>query len=338
MPVTGSHIGIASVQVEVALRLVETHGRQAASLGVSQKAVAARLIAQACVAQALAALLRVLRTLLNKVVEWLVVVLEVGDLGDPVRALELLQRGLPGPRVPGPVNVLFAQFVADMLMALWHQYAWQVGLGIVGTLGVADPGRPVRRRHGVDCKTVRSKSAGTELRGAGHGAGRGFVQRLQACTGRVIALQNSNLRLGNRGIRVRIERHRCADQVLVVKERTAKSPLEEVVAQYEFTGYVPQTQRILRLGVVAHGQAAGIPPGHELVVLAIVDLHLVLIEHMPQVAGHQIQRQILLIRPFQREGGVGQVLLKLLTRRIGHAIYRLRSHLQQPAPYRWQGL
>ena len=41
--------------------------------------------------------------------------------------------------------------------------------------GVADPGRPVGRGHGVHGKTVRGEGAGAELRGAGHGAGRGFV-------------------------------------------------------------------------------------------------------------------------------------------------------------------
>ena len=42
---------------------------------------------------------------------------------------------------------------------------------------------------------------------------------------------------------------------------------------------------------MAHHQAAGIALGDELVVLAAVDLHLVLIEQVPQIAGDDAERQ-----------------------------------------------
>jgi len=124
----------------------------------------------------------------------------------------------------------------------------------------------------------------------------------------------------------------------VVKERTAESALEEVVTQHEFPGHVPQAQRVLRLAVVTHRQATRVTPGDELVIFAIVDLHLVLIEHVPQVAGYQVQRQVFLIGPFEGKGGVGQIMLVLLARGIGHPIDRLRPDLHDPAPGGWQGL
>ena len=81
---------------------------------------------QAVVTQALAALERVLRTLLDEVVERLVVELEVWNLRKGARVFELVHGGLPGTGVPGPVDVLFAQFVANQLVGLGHQHAGQI--------------------------------------------------------------------------------------------------------------------------------------------------------------------------------------------------------------------
>ncbi|KAG0737111.1 hypothetical protein G6F50_016820 [Rhizopus delemar] len=69
----------------------------------------------------------------------------------------------------------------------------------------------------------------------------------------------------------------------MVQERTAECALEEVVAQHEFLGKLPQAQVVGGIAVVAHDQRAGVGPRDEAVVLAAVDLHLVLIEHVPQV-------------------------------------------------------
>ena len=52
---------------------------------------------------------------------------------------------------------------------------WANQVLIVRMFGIADPGRPVARGHGVHGKKVRGEGAGAELRGAGYGAGRGFV-------------------------------------------------------------------------------------------------------------------------------------------------------------------
>ena len=75
----------------------------------------------------------------------------------------------------------------------------------------------------------------------------------------------------------------------MVKERAAKRALEEVIAQHKLLGHVPQAQGITALGVMAHHQSTGIAPGDKTIILAAVDLHLVLVEHMPQVASHQAQ-------------------------------------------------
>ena len=278
------------------------------------------------------------RALAGEVVEWLVVVLEVRDLGDTAGVFVLVERGLPGTGVPGPVDVLFAQFVANVFMALRHQHAGQVGFGVVRAFWVTNPGRPVGRGHGVDRVPVRCDSAGAKLRGAGHGALGRFIQWLEARAFRVVAFQRGDLALGHRVGGVRVNRHGGTDQVLVVEERAAKSALEEVVTQYELTGNIPQAQGILRLRVVAHGQTTGVAPGHKLVVFAVVDLHLVLIKHVPQVTGHQAQRQVFLIRAFKGEWCVGQVFLELHALRVRDTVNRLRAYLQDAAPGRWQGV
>ena len=80
VPVPGGHVGITGMHVEVALGFAEGHSRQFAGLGIGDKPVGSRFAPQAIVTQALAALERVLRTLLHEVVERLVVVLEVWNL------------------------------------------------------------------------------------------------------------------------------------------------------------------------------------------------------------------------------------------------------------------
>jgi hypothetical protein len=48
-------------------------------------------------------------------------------------------------------------------------------------------------------------------------------------------------------------------------------------------------------------------PRRRTIVLAAVDLHLVLVEHVPQVAGDQAQRQVFALRALEREGRIGQI-------------------------------
>ncbi len=124
----------------------------------------------------------------------------------------------------------------------------------------------------------------------------------------------------------------------MVEVRTTKGTLEEVVAQHELPGDVPQAQRVTRLRVIAKRQRTGVGPGDKQVVLAAIDLHLVLIEHMPQVAGDQAQRQVFAVRPLQCVGRVGQVFLILGGVGVKHAVNRLRPQLSDAAPYLRQRL
>ncbi len=124
----------------------------------------------------------------------------------------------------------------------------------------------------------------------------------------------------------------------MIEKRPTKRTLEEVVAQHELPRQAPQVQGITALGVIAHGQATRVGPGTEHVVLAAVDLHLVLVEHVPQIAGHQAQRQLFTVRAFERIRAIGQPLLILGAHRISHPFDRLRAQLQYPAPSRGQDI
>jgi hypothetical protein len=91
----------------------------------------------------------------------------------------------------------------------------------------------------------------------------------------------------------------------VVKKRTAKRSHEEVVGQDILSCDVPQRQ--LRSGVVAHDEAAGITIGGKIVVLAAPDLHLVLVEAVPQIAGRDAEGQIEAFGIVDRKGRIGQM-------------------------------
>src|SRR5207245_1449463 len=69
-----------------------------------------------------------------------------------------------------------------------------------------------------------------------------------------------------------------------------------------------QAEVLRRLAVAAHDQAAAVAPGHEAVVLAAVDLHLVVVERVDQVTRDERFRQRLGIKVKQLVGRVGQAL------------------------------
>lgn len=58
---------------------------------------------------------------------------------------------------------------------------------------------------------------------------------------------------------------------------------------------------------MAHDEAAGIGPGDELVVLSAIDLHLLLVEAMPQVAGDHRRRLREALGIVDREAGIGKM-------------------------------
>ncbi len=90
----------------------------------------------------------------------------------------------------------------------------------------------------------------------------------------------------------------------MVEEGAAESPHEEVVAEREFTGDLPQAQLCAHVAVVAHDQRAAVSPGDELVVGAAVDLHLVVIERMDQIPRDQTVRQRIAFGRLKRERSV----------------------------------
>ena len=79
-----------------------------------------------------------------------------------------------------------------------------------------------------------------------------------------------------------------------------------------------------------HGERAGIAIGGEPVVSAAVNLHLVLVEAVPQIASGHAEREIEPLRVIDRKGRIGQVL----GLGLGHG--RLGALSRQPAPNRRQ--
>jgi len=135
---------------------------------------------------------------------------------------------------------------------------------------------------------------------------------------------------------LRIKARPGGDQVLVVQEGPAERPHEEIVAQGKIPGDLPQAQIDAVVAVVAHDQGAAVAPGNEAVVLAPVDLHLVLVEGVHQVARHHALRQGIAVKGLQGEGRVGQSLDIGLADLEGLVIDDLLV-LDQPAPDPGQG-
>ena len=92
----------------------------------------------------------------------------------------------------------------------------------------------------------------------------------------------------------------------MVHVRAAEGRHEEVVAQRVLLGDLPQVQVFRRFAVVAHHQAAAVGPRGKAVVLAAVDLHLVVIEAVHQVARDDAFGQGLAGRVAQFVGSVRQ--------------------------------
>ena len=109
--------------------------------------------------------------------------------------------------------------------------------------------------------------------------------------------------------RVVIARRAGADQPEMIEEGPAEGSVVEMIGQHIAFGIGPERQ--LAAVVVAHGQSAAVGDRGELVHLAAVDLDLLLIIAMHQIAGELIQRGIAV----GGEGLVGKVGREA---RIGH--------------------
>jgi len=86
------------------------------------------------------------------------------------------------------------------------------------------------------------------------------------------------------------------------------------------------------VAVIAHDHGAGIAPSDEAVVFAAVDLHLVLVEGVDQVAGDHTLGQGIAVRGLQRERRVGQAGDGVFTNLVGLVIDDLFV-LDQAAPH-----
>src|SRR5277367_716867 len=75
----------------------------------------------------------------------------------------------------------------------------------------------------------------------------------------------------------------------MIQERTAKSALKKIIGEHELArqGIKRRTAGV----VVSHRQTARIRPRGVAIILAAIDLHLVLVEAMPQIMRNGVCRQ-----------------------------------------------
>ena len=107
------------------------------------------------------------------------------------------------------------------------------------------------------------------------------------------ALDHRDLALGRALIGIGVFRRAGADQPEMIEERAAERAHEEIVGERVAPRDLPERQLGGIVIVISHDQGARIRIGGELVVLAAVDLHLVLIEQMPRALGDDIERPVL---------------------------------------------
>ena len=81
---------------------------------------------------------------------------------------------------------------------------------------------------------------------------------------------------------------------------------------------------------MAHDHAAGIGPGGEFVIFAGVDLHLVLVEPVPEIGGGDVDAEVVAFRVIDGEGRIGAVLGLGLSDDWGDAL------AGEADPVRWQ--
>ncbi len=193
----------------------------------------------------------------------------------------------------------------------------RVGKRCIAARGRLVAARLIRRLHRVDSEEVRREVARIhELRRTAERRSRRIRRERQRDAIRV----HCGDRAGRDArVRVRIGRRARAGKPLVIQERTAERAHEEVVGERVLLRDLPQRQLVGVQRVVAHHQTAGIGDSGEPVVLAAVDLHLVLVEAVVQVARRHADRRVEAVRIVDREGGVRQVRRHRLRHRRRHA-------------------
>src|SRR4029079_152232 len=108
------------------------------------------------------------------------------------------------------------------------------------------------------------------------------------------------------------------DEPLMVEEGPPESTHEKIVRQRVFLGDLPH--RCLGTVPQAHHQSAGIAIGNELVVASAMDLHLVLVVTMPEVASNGAVADVESLGVVGPEGTVRKMLRLSLGHRRCHTL------------------
>ena len=148
------------------------------------------------------------------------------------------------------------------------------------------------------------------------------------CKRHTILLYSGDFRVRGVLVGIRPPWRASADQPDMVEERSSESTHEEVVGKNVASRDSPHWQRASI--IVPHDKRAGISIGNEHIVAAAVDLHLILIKSMPEIARGHAERQPKAGRVVDRKRPVGEVLCS------GLGNFRLDARWREAAPDRRQ--
>lgn len=109
---------------------------------------------------------------------------------------------------------------------------------------------------------------------------------------------------------------------------------KEIVAQHVILGDVPELQRFSGIAVMPHDQAAGIAPCGELVIAARVDLHLVLIKTMHEIARNHAVGQRLSLSVDEMKRSVRHAINLFLRNHVAPAVHFLRLRHEAAPDFR----
>src|SRR5437763_10191448 len=211
----------------------------------------------------------------------------------PAGGADVAGRVVPAAGVPGPVDALGGQPVADGRRGLRRQLPGGRGTGGERLERRLDR---VDREVATDGARRWGRRAGRYLAGAVRVRGLGECgvlqagARVQRVVGRAAVGADDRVQVGRAtvGDRVRPGRRRGRDQPLVGEERAAERALEEVVGDHVVRCPAAVQVRVDRQGagvVPAHAQPDGVAAGHVPVLPAAVDLVLLLVVPVHQVLG-----------------------------------------------------
>ena len=209
----------------------------------------------------------------------------------PARSGRVARRVVPAPRVPRPADAGIAHPIADVQgrVRVIGRRLWSAEAAL----------RLPRRLERID----RPVAAGEARDGRGKVARLGDVAVDRGLVGPVERIRVVRAAREPRGIeqrvltgrRARPEERLGADQILVVEIRAAERPLEEVVGDHVLRSAASMEVLVDREGrrvVVAHDRPDRVAPGDVAVLLTAVELVLLLVELVDEVAGAAALRPV----------------------------------------------